>query len=202
MSVDDRGDDEIAFSSAVRVRRGGLAAVHGEWQDRSKAPIGIPRLVESEQYLMRAFRLKALVSAVLTTRRFLPLLAAVLLMPVGGVGANDYPARVLVLLPVSAELPAMQEIVRSLRETIESRSERPVDVCVHAADFALFPSDRYQAVLADYLGDSYRSLSEEQQPDVIVAVWSPSYRFFKTYREVLFPDVPLIFVGMSRHEPA
>jgi hypothetical protein len=103
---------------------------------------------------MRAFRLKALVRAVLTTRRSLPLLATVLLMPVGGVGANDDPARVLVLLPVSAELPAMQEIVRSLRETIESRSKRPVDIHVHAADFALFPSDRYQAVFADYT--SYR----------------------------------------------
>lgn len=149
-------------------------------------------------------------------------LAVLLLMGAGGLGAGDgggagsdqaqpqpqaqgeaqaqAPLRVMVLLPEQAGLPALRLIVSHLRETLHLGSERAIDLHVEAAEFSHFPSEHYDALLADFLAAKYQSLPEDHRPQVIVAVWSSAYRFFKHYRDILFPRVPLVFAGVDPRE--
>ncbi len=127
-----------------------------------------------------------------------------LLMGGGGLGASDdaapTPARVLVLIPTTAGLPAIEQILHALREKLLWGSGRPLDLHVETADFTQFPSENYAAIYARFLAEKYQHLGEEHQPEVIVAVLGAAYRFFKEYRETLFPKVPLVFVGLDPSE--
>ncbi len=131
-----------------------------------------------------------------------PCFLLLLLMGVGSLGASDdaTPARVLVLIPTAGGLPALEQILHALQETLLWGSQRPIDIHVETADFTHFPSENYAAIYARFLAEKYQHLGEEHQPEVIVAVLGAAYRFFKEYREILFPKVPLVFVGLDPSE--
>jgi signal transduction histidine kinase len=114
--------------------------------------------------------------------------------------APQMPARVLVLLPTATPLPALQEIVGGLRNTISTNLGRPIDLHIESADFADFEADHHDRVLARYLADKYQDPEQGHAPDVVVAVWGASYAFLRRHRDSLFSSTPLIFAGLDARE--
>jgi PAS domain S-box-containing protein len=130
-------------------------------------------------------------------RRFALLLFAVFgpWSPAAAEGQQDPPDRVLILYSLDRLAPAMIRADQAFRAEFagNARPERNLEVYSEYLDAAGFPTPAQAEAMARYLSERYTA----PVPKVIVAVGDNAFIFFRTRREWLFSQVPLVFVSVS-----
>jgi PAS domain S-box-containing protein len=127
------------------------------------------------------------------------LLACLVPLPAVGqaTGAPDGggQTRVLLLYTESRLLPSILTIDQALRDTLQSRSPRPVYFYTEYLDTSLFDGDLPQRELHELLRRKYAG----RGLDLVVATGSRALRVAVRNRTELFGGAPVVFVGVDRN---
>ena len=119
-------------------------------------------------------------------------LLAIFGLPAPAAAAQD--KTVLVLYSNGRLLPANVEADRGLRASIVSTDSRHVELCDEFLDEPRFAGPDYTGTFEAYLAGKYAS----RQPEVIVASGWSALDFLLTYRNTLFPQVPIVHLIVVR----
>jgi C4-dicarboxylate-specific signal transduction histidine kinase/ABC-type uncharacterized transport system substrate-binding protein len=101
---------------------------------------------------------------------------------------------VLVIYSQNRLLPANIEVDRGLHEDPNAQMEGRVQFFSEFLDAPVFGGNAYEARTAAYLKEKYSA----QPPSVIVVGGEEALTVVLRHRAVLFPDVPIVHVGVSR----
>lgn len=103
------------------------------------------------------------------------------------------PQNVLVIFANNRLLPANVEVDRGLREVIVPANARDVRMFAEFLDTPSFSGETYEAQTAAYLREKYGT----RPPQVIVPAGAPALEFVLRYRRDMFPDAPVVHVGIT-----
>jgi signal transduction histidine kinase/ABC-type uncharacterized transport system substrate-binding protein len=122
-------------------------------------------------------------------------LALVVCLADAATASAEEPQNVILLYSHSRQLPALMEVEAGLRETLTSSPARPLEFFIETLDFPRFSGDRYNQLISSYLREKYAT----RPPSLIVAVAEESLGFLLLNRSTLFPDIPIVHVGVQKH---
>ena len=100
---------------------------------------------------------------------------------------------VLVIYSDNRLLPANLEVDGALRESLVGSAARPIELYSEFLDRSRFAGDAYEATTSTFLAQKYSA----SVPDVVVAGGEYALRFLLQNRAALFPNVPIVFIGLS-----
>jgi signal transduction histidine kinase/ABC-type uncharacterized transport system substrate-binding protein len=107
--------------------------------------------------------------------------------------ALSAPKRVLILHPFGRDFVPWSQYGKTFREELLRQSPEGIDL-YETSLVSARAGDAEEGPFADYL----RALFVKHQPDLVVAISSPSIRFIQNHREQLFPSVPAVYMGVDR----
>ena len=105
------------------------------------------------------------------------------------------PANVLVLYSENRILPANFEVDHGLNLATRHGDEASARFFAEYLDAPAFFGEGYESRTAAYLKEKYAT----QAPRVIVAAGEFALGFFLRHRAAIFPDAPIVFLGVGRH---
>ncbi|MDM0107944.1 HAMP domain-containing sensor histidine kinase [Variovorax sp. J22R24] len=101
---------------------------------------------------------------------------------------------VLVLFSNNRLLPANVEVDRGLREGIGNTPQRHVEVFEEFLDRPTFSGPAFDRTLNTYLRQKYAT----RPPAAIVVAGEPALEFMLRHRDGLFPEVPVVHLGVDK----
>jgi PAS domain S-box-containing protein len=105
------------------------------------------------------------------------------------VNAQGPPRRVLLLYPYDNAHPATVSAATGMRKRLVEKSPSKIDVYTDFLDLARFPSETDELRSARYLAEKYAGRSL----DIIMPLNSEAERFALKYRDIIAPNVPIVF---------
>jgi PAS domain S-box-containing protein len=103
--------------------------------------------------------------------------------------AQAPPRRVLLLYPFDNAHPASVNAGASVKKRLLDRSPSKIDIVGEFLDLARFPREADELRTARYLADKHTGAP----PDIIMPLNSEALRFATKYREMIAPNVPIVF---------
>ena len=113
----------------------------------------------------------------------------------GHIEAQDAVAHknVLVLYGERLDLPAVRQVEQTFHDQFGEASSPTIDMFPEYFDFARFPSEQSDTILAPYLRGRYAG----KKIDLVLTVTGMALDFALRHREELFPGVPIVFMVMD-----
>jgi PAS domain S-box-containing protein len=106
------------------------------------------------------------------------------------VSAQEQPRRVLLLYPFDNAQPATVNAGAAVRQRLlDKSSPSQIDISADFLDLARFPNEVDEIRTARYLAEKHSRLP----PDIIMPLNSEALRFAIKYREMIAPNVPIVF---------
>ncbi|MCU7918120.1 MAG: hypothetical protein KZQ95_07140 [Candidatus Thiodiazotropha sp. (ex Epidulcina cf. delphinae)] len=128
---------------------------------------------------------------------FILILAAAWSLPLTGI-ANDTPTRHLLLLNSYHQSLKWDEEIYAAIKAVLRPAENNIELHVENMDTKRVPyTDAYRSQLLALLKNAYGKM----RFDLIIASDNNAYDFLRTYRDELFPGVPVVFCGVNNFEP-
>lgn len=125
------------------------------------------------------------------------LLTALLLCCVSGsLRAAEQEASVLVLYGLDPYLPPFLAMDKAMRESLVSKSDRPVAFFSESLDSQRFDAETLEPELAALLAKKYKAL----RIDVVVAISRTALDFFVRHGAQLWPGARVVYVGFLGYE--
>lgn len=122
------------------------------------------------------------------------LLAAVVAWWPGDAATQDADQwRILLLFSNESMMPASEAIASGFRETIDANIRERRLLFAEYLDADRFPDPEHEARMAAFLSEKYRTT----RIDLAVALGPQALAFLASNRPALFPDVPIVFVGIN-----
>jgi signal transduction histidine kinase len=103
--------------------------------------------------------------------------------------AQQSPRRVLLLYPYDNAHPATVSAANGIRKRLTESSSSKIDIYTDFLDLARFPNETDERRSARYLSEKYAGTP----PDIIMPLNSEAERFLLKYRDIIAPNVPIIF---------
>jgi PAS domain S-box-containing protein len=103
--------------------------------------------------------------------------------------AQAAPRRVLLLYPFDNTQPAAVNAGAAVRKRLLDGSPSKIDIVTEFLDLARFPREADELRTARYLADKHAGAP----PDIIMPLNSEALRFATKYREMIAPNVPIVF---------
>ncbi|MCU7928576.1 MAG: hypothetical protein KZQ97_19345 [Candidatus Thiodiazotropha sp. (ex Dulcina madagascariensis)] len=120
-----------------------------------------------------------------------------LVPPATGI-ANDTPTRHLLLLNSYHQSLKWDEEIYAAIKAVLRPAENNIELHVENMDTKRVPyTDAYRSQLLALLKNAYGKM----RFDLIIASDNNAYDFLRTYRDELFPGVPVVFCGVNNFEP-
>jgi ABC-type uncharacterized transport system substrate-binding protein len=94
------------------------------------------------------------------------------------------------------EFPGLANLEAEFVRTLTSNSPDRIETYREPMDLSRFDSDKYRALLKDYLRAKYAS----KKIDVAVAFFGPALEFLLKNSDVIFPGTPIVFCGVDKGE--
>jgi signal transduction histidine kinase len=118
----------------------------------------------------------------------------VLLWMSTGVVAGQPQARTVLTIHLGAEsFPTNPVIDAAIREALLARATMPIDYFAEYLDEGAVSANEVADALADYIRRKYRG----RRIDVVIAITDQSLRFALDRRSDLFPDAPIVSLGLG-----
>ena len=107
-----------------------------------------------------------------------------------GLAAEDADRKdVLILYGLQSHMPIVTDWDRSIRAAIQSQMDEPVRIETEFLDLLRSQDIEYRDEWMALLRRKY----ENNDPDVVIAVFDPGLKFVLEHRDSLFPNVPVVF---------
>jgi signal transduction histidine kinase len=120
-------------------------------------------------------------------------LALLLLFAVSG-DAFAAPKRVLLLHSFPQDFPPWSEYSRNVRAELFRKLPREIDLFEATLETARIPGNLDNGPFAEYLG----ALFKDRPPDLVITVAAPASLFYQRHRQQLFPNTPLLIMGVEQ----
>jgi PAS domain S-box-containing protein len=121
--------------------------------------------------------------------RVLVLGFTVLVIGSWSVDAQELTHRVLLLYPYDNEVPATAIAGAAIKKRLAEKSPSQIDIGAEFLDLARFPKESDELRSARYLAEKYAG----RPPEIIMPMNLEGLRFAIKYRNVIAPNVPVIF---------
>jgi hypothetical protein len=121
--------------------------------------------------------------------------AVVAWWPVDAAAQDADQWRILLLFSNESMMPASEAIASGFRETIDANIRERRLLFAEYLDADRFPDPEHEARMAAFLGEKYRTT----RIDLAVALGPQALAFLASNRPVLFPDAPIVFVGINEN---
>jgi PAS domain S-box-containing protein len=103
------------------------------------------------------------------------------------------PKRVLMLHAFNYTFPATSVIAEAVRKRLQERTRQSVEIDAEFLDLARTTGETRELRTATFVRDKY----EQRPPDLVMTVGSAALPFILKYRDILFPQVPIVFTSIS-----
>lgn len=103
------------------------------------------------------------------------------------------PKRLLILDSFGRDIAPFNKAVSALRTTLARELGEPVDIYEASLDAARFAESEKEAPFVEFLKFRF----EGRPVDVVVPVGAPAVRFAAKHRDSLFPNTPIVFMGVD-----
>ena len=103
------------------------------------------------------------------------------------------PKRVLMLHAFNYTFPATSVIAEAVRKRLQERTGQSVEIDAEFLDLARTTGEARELRTATFVRDKY----EQRPPDLVMTVGSAALPFIVKYRDILFPQVPIVFTSIS-----
>jgi signal transduction histidine kinase len=100
---------------------------------------------------------------------------------------------VLVVHARAESVPANSILDAGLRQALTSRRDLAIDYFAEYLQSDLFPGEQLPPAFRDYLRQKYQG----RRIDVVIAISDAGARFVLDYRAELFPDAPVVLLGLT-----
>ena len=121
-------------------------------------------------------------------------LTALLLLAAAPSEAQPVPRQVLLLQSIDRGNLPVDHFTGNFRVELDKRAGQPVNVVQVVVGPTGFVGASEQAVV-DYIRSTF---VDRPKPDLIVSIAGPAAVFARKYRQLLFPDTPLLFASVDR----
>jgi PAS domain S-box-containing protein len=161
----------------------------------AKCNVGPQRITGFLRIAMRGGKDSARVRLrIIRTLALLVWLLLLLLPSVARAQESAPPKRVLVLYWYNKDFPWNIQFDQSFQITLQSAPQGTVESYSEYLESNRFPGENQSLLLRDYLKQKYA----DRTIDVVVATSDASLDFLLKYRDDLFPQAPVVFIG-TRH---
>jgi PAS domain S-box-containing protein len=116
-----------------------------------------------------------------------------LLLAGAEVHAGDPARRVLILSSYNYTFPASTQVIDGMQKRLRERAPKEIAVDAEFLDLVRVADPEHEQRTADFLKEKYARIP----PDVVIVVGSPALRFTMKYRDVIAPQIPIVFSGIS-----
>ena len=110
--------------------------------------------------------------------------------------ASSATRHVVMLFDERLEFPGLANLEAEFVRTLTSNSPDRIETYREPMDLSRFDSDKYRALLKDYLRAKFAS----KKIDVAVAFFGPALEFLLKNSDVIFPGTPIVFCGVDKGE--
>jgi signal transduction histidine kinase len=108
--------------------------------------------------------------------------------------AQDAPLKTVLTITAGTEnFPSNPIIDGGVRDALASRTDLPIDYFTEYLESDFFPAEEASLAFRNYIRDKYRA----RTIDLVIAMTDPVLRFVLNHRAELFPDAPIVFVGLG-----
>jgi len=108
--------------------------------------------------------------------------------------AQDAPLKTVLTITAGTEnFPANPIIDGGVRDTLASRTDLPIDYFTEYLESDFFPSEEASLAFRDYIRAKYRG----RRIDLVIAMTDQVLNFVLDHRAELFPDAPVVFMGVA-----
>jgi ABC-type uncharacterized transport system substrate-binding protein len=117
--------------------------------------------------------------------------------PAVAAAQGDRPWRVMILDATDPLEPVAQSFGKAVREALTTQTSRPIDFYNEFLDFLRFQGSSYNSELVAFLSKKYQG----RRPDLVVTVFPEALQFVTRHRADLWPNTPVVFVGVPDDMP-
>jgi PAS domain S-box-containing protein len=107
--------------------------------------------------------------------------------------ARETPKEVLLLYSNDSFLPAIESVARGFRTTLQAESQASPVLYAESLDAVRFPGPEHESGFAAFLQERYSAT----KLDLIAAMGPQALDFITRRRAALFPDAPIVFMGIN-----
>jgi signal transduction histidine kinase len=108
--------------------------------------------------------------------------------------AQDAPLKTVLTITAGTEnFPSNPIIDGGVRNALAARADLPIDYFTEYLESDFFPAEEASLAFRNYIRDKYRA----RKIDLVIAMTDPVLRFVLDHRAELFPDAPIVFVGLG-----
>jgi len=126
------------------------------------------------------------------------ILALLTCLPVSVEGApGGSPWRVVILDSSDPSEPVAQAFGRAVRDALTRKASHPISFYSEFLDALRFRGASYEAELIAFLQQKYQG----RPPNLVVTVYPEALQFVERHRARLWPDTPIVFVGVPDDPP-
>lgn len=132
------------------------------------------------------------------------LIAVALSLPGIHSRADDAPRRILILSAYNYTFPAATQVIDGIESRLRERSSQKLAIDAEFLDLVRVADNAHEVRTATFLREKYAA----RPPDVLVVVGGTALQFIMNYRDVVAPQIPVVFAGVSQatysalHPPA
>ena len=99
----------------------------------------------------------------------------------------------LILSSYNYTFPASTQVIDGLQKRLRERAPKEIAVDAEFLDLVRVADPEHEQRTANFLKEKYA----RTQPDVVIVVGTPALRFAMKYRDVIAPQIPMVFSGIS-----
>ena len=112
-----------------------------------------------------------------------------------GASAQEAPVRTVLVIHSGAEsFPANPVLDTGIREGLKSRPDVPIEYFAEYLESDMFPEREASLAFRDYILRKFRG----RRIDVVIAITGTALDFVLDHHGELFPEAPIVFVGVNR----
>lgn len=104
--------------------------------------------------------------------------------------------KVLLIHSFEPFIPFSVSVNQSIRSTLESDQTVSIDFYSEYLDLARYPENDYPQFMLGYLRHKYA----KKHLDLIFVMFNPALDFVLKYADELFPDTPIVFCAVEKHQ--
>jgi PAS domain S-box-containing protein len=107
--------------------------------------------------------------------------------------ADDAPKRVLILSAFNYTFPAATQAIDGIQKRLSERTRQNIAIDAEFLDLVRVADPEHELRTAAFVREKYAS----KRPDIAIVVGSPALRFIMNHRDVLAPQIPVVFAGVA-----
>ncbi|MBR0819887.1 PAS domain-containing protein [Bradyrhizobium liaoningense] len=108
--------------------------------------------------------------------------------------ADNAPRHILILSAYNYTFPAATQVIDGIENRLREKSGRRLEIDAEFLDLVRVEDPQHEVRTATFIREKYAA----RPPDIVVVVGGTALQFMMKYRDIVAPQVPVVFAGVSQ----